>query len=54
RSHVKETGWVRKLRSLRIGRQYSRMSLFHEEENDAGHVRAPSSSGLAAASSVNT
>nr|GEX33960.1 retrovirus-related Pol polyprotein from transposon TNT 1-94 [Tanacetum cinerariifolium] len=27
---------------------------FQEEENDAGHVRAPSSSGLAAGSSVNT
>nr|GFC85622.1 hypothetical protein [Tanacetum cinerariifolium] len=51
---VKEKGGVRKLRSSRLGRQYSRMSLFHEEENDAGHVRAPSSSSLAAASSVNT
>nr|GEV24922.1 hypothetical protein [Tanacetum cinerariifolium] len=54
KSCVKETGGVRKLRSSRLGRQYSRMSLFHEEEKDAWHVRAPSSSGLAAASSVNT
>nr|GEV24065.1 hypothetical protein [Tanacetum cinerariifolium] len=54
RSRVKETGGVRKLQSSRLGRQYSKTSLFQEEENDAGHVRAPSSSGLAAASSVNT
>nr|GEY59166.1 hypothetical protein [Tanacetum cinerariifolium] len=54
RSRVKETGGVRKLQSSRLERQYSRTSLFQEKENDAGHVRAPSSSGLAAASSVNT
>nr|GFA45553.1 Gag-Pol polyprotein [Tanacetum cinerariifolium] len=53
RSRVKETEGVRKLQSSRLGRQDSRTSLFQEEENDAGHVRAPSSSGLAAGSSVN-
>nr|GEV86757.1 integrase, catalytic core [Tanacetum cinerariifolium] len=52
-NRVKETEGVRKLQSSRLGRQDSRTSLFQEEENDTGHVRASSSSGLAAGSSVN-